>query len=223
MTTDTSEKGLESLIVAAMTGATDDRRRPAGAHREPAARYGGMGWTPRRCPRLPDREYCVDLASCSAFLRTTQPNARRGARPRRRQPDAAEVPRPPAGRDQQARRDRRAAPRHQARPAPARPVLRHAVTGNASRRSGTRRTASASPASSATAATRRSSRSTWPVHQRPAGRHLRAEEQPDQADGRRRRRAVQARPRPARAAVRVRPLRRPLRRGRRTRCASART
>ena len=52
------------------------------------------------------------------------------------------------------------------------------------------------------------------VHQRPAGRHLRAEEQPDQADRRGRRRAVQARPRPARDAVRVRPLRRPLRRRR---------
>ena len=53
-----------------------------------------------------------------------------------------------------------------------------------------------------------------PVHQRPADRHLRAEEQPDQADGRGRRRAVQARPRPAREAVRVRPLRGALRRGR---------
>ena len=53
-----------------------------------------------------------------------------------------------------------------------------------------------------------------PVHQRPADRHLRAEEQPHQADRRGRRRAVQARPRPARAAVRVRPLRGALRRGR---------
>ena len=53
-----------------------------------------------------------------------------------------------------------------------------------------------------------------PLHQRPAGRHVRAEEQPHQADGRGRGRAVQARPRPARAAVRVRPLRGALRRGR---------
>ena len=45
-------------------------------------------------------------------------------------------------------------------------------------------------------------------------RDLRAEEQPHQADRRGRRRAVQARPRSARAALRVRPLRRPLRRGR---------
>ena len=53
-----------------------------------------------------------------------------------------------------------------------------------------------------------------PLHQRPAGRHLRAEEQPHQADGRGRGPAVQARPRPAREALRVRPLRGALRRGR---------
>ena len=35
-----------------------------------------------------------------------------------------------------------------------------------------------------------------PVHRWPARRHLRAEEQPDEADGGRRRRAVQARPTP---------------------------
>jgi type I restriction enzyme R subunit len=52
------------------------------------------------------------------------------------------------------------------------------------------------------------------VHQRPAHRDLRAEEQPHQADRRGRGRAVPPRSGPARAAVRVRPLRRPLRRRR---------
>ena len=54
---------------------------------------------------------------------------RRGARPRPGRPDAPQVPGPPAGRDQQARHHRRAAPRHQARPAPPRPLLRHALAG----------------------------------------------------------------------------------------------
>ena len=81
--------------------------------------------------------------------------------------------------------------------------------------SASRQTASSSRASCATAATRRAhALDLAPVHQRPAGRHLRAEEQPDQADGRGRRRAIQARPRPARKAVRVRPLHGALRGGR---------
>ena len=44
-------------------------------------------------------------------------------------PDAAQVPGAAAGRDQQARRDRRSAPWDQTRPAPYRPVLRHSVAG----------------------------------------------------------------------------------------------
>ncbi len=53
MTTDTSERGFESLICAAMTGA---------------------GWI---CgdPHAYDRDYCADLAQLSAFLHATQPNA----------------------------------------------------------------------------------------------------------------------------------------------------
>ena len=53
MTTDTSERGLESLICAAMTGA---------------------GWI---CgdPHDYDRDYCADLAQLAAFLHATQPNA----------------------------------------------------------------------------------------------------------------------------------------------------
>jgi type I restriction enzyme R subunit len=71
MTTDTSEKGLESLIVTAMTG------RPwpepvAATTGEPPAAYGGTGWLNGR-PEDYNREWCVDLAQLSAFLRTTQP------------------------------------------------------------------------------------------------------------------------------------------------------
>ena len=73
MTTDTSEKGLESLIVAWMTGRVAPAPSSAiGAHEESAA-YGG-GWV------LGDardyvRESAVDLAQLSAILRETQSEA----------------------------------------------------------------------------------------------------------------------------------------------------
>ena len=51
-TTDTSERGLEDIIFAAMTGA---------------------GWIPGNSDDY-DREYCVDLAQLAAFLGDTQPN-----------------------------------------------------------------------------------------------------------------------------------------------------
>ena len=54
------------------------------------------------------------------------------------------------------------------------------------------------------------------LHQRSAGSHVRAKEQPHQADGRRRCGAVQARPRAPREALRVRPLRGTLRGGQRS-------
>src|SRR5271166_6597715 len=52
MNTDTSEKGLESLIVAAMTGA---------------------GWVGGDAGDY-DREYAVDLVQLRTFLRATQPD-----------------------------------------------------------------------------------------------------------------------------------------------------
>ena len=69
MTTDTSEKGLESLICRALTGQTCG---PADAARERPSSYG-VGWT-CGAPRDYDREHCVDLAQLSAFLRKTQPD-----------------------------------------------------------------------------------------------------------------------------------------------------
>ena len=71
MTTDTSEKGLESLIVAWMTGETTSPLS-ADVHEKPAP-YGG-GWI------LGDahdyvRESAVDLVQLGAFLRETQADA----------------------------------------------------------------------------------------------------------------------------------------------------
>ena len=77
MTTDTSEKGLESLICAALTGQpsdTADTAQAGGARelRERPAGYG-PGWISGD-PHDYDREHCVDLVQLSAFLRETQPN-----------------------------------------------------------------------------------------------------------------------------------------------------
>ena len=72
MTTDTSEKGLESLICEALTGVACDPPK-GGAIAERPAGYGA-GWI---CgdPQDYDREFCLDLAQISAFLRDTQPEA----------------------------------------------------------------------------------------------------------------------------------------------------
>ena len=69
MTTDTTEKGLESLICASLTSTADDLVRDGRVHERPS-NYGA-GWIPGD-PQHYDREYCVDLAQLSAFLRETQ-------------------------------------------------------------------------------------------------------------------------------------------------------
>jgi type I restriction enzyme R subunit len=69
---DTSERGIETLIVEAMTGlAASEQTRP-GEVRERRAEYGGSGWLLGH-PDDYDREYCVDLAQLRAFLEATQP------------------------------------------------------------------------------------------------------------------------------------------------------
>ena len=72
MTTDISEKGLESLICEALTGAACDPLQDSMVRERPSS-YGA-GWI---CgdPQDYDREYCLDLAQISAFLRETQPEA----------------------------------------------------------------------------------------------------------------------------------------------------
>ncbi len=214
MKTDTSERGLERLICTALTGAPCDpaRSRASCASRLPA--YGGTGWI---CgdPDDYDREYCVDLAQLRAFLQATQPKAAEALDLDQDGPTRRKFLARLQGEIAQARRDRRAAPRRQARAAPPRPLLRHALARQREGRGALRgQPLQRHPAAPLQPRRDAARARPVPLHQRPAGRHLRAEEQPDQADGRGRRRAVQARPRPARAAVPVRPLRRALRRGR---------
>jgi type I restriction enzyme R subunit len=72
--TDTSERGLERLICTALTGCPCDRvAGPTESVRERPAIYG-VGWI-CGAPEDYDREYCVDVAQLSAFLRQTQPEA----------------------------------------------------------------------------------------------------------------------------------------------------
>ena len=72
MTTDTSEKGLESLICEALTGAACDPPQSGAVYERPAG-YGA-GWIGGD-PQDYDREYCIDLAQLSTFLRATQPES----------------------------------------------------------------------------------------------------------------------------------------------------
>jgi type I restriction enzyme R subunit len=70
-TTDTSEKGLEELIVAALTG------RPVSGTARPGTRderapYGGAGYVEGQAQDY-DRNYAVDLAKLLDFLHATQP------------------------------------------------------------------------------------------------------------------------------------------------------
>ena len=71
MTTDTTERGLERLICAALAGHPCEPPT-AGTVGEPAAGYGGVGWSDGNFHDY-DREYCVDLVQLSVFLRATQP------------------------------------------------------------------------------------------------------------------------------------------------------
>ena len=74
MTTDTSERGLERLICTALTGSPcDPGAVSANVVRERPAAYGA-GWI-CGAPEDYDREYYLDLAQLSAFLREAQPDA----------------------------------------------------------------------------------------------------------------------------------------------------
>ena len=67
MTTDTSERGLERLICTALTGSRVlIPARAASAERGRRRAYGGIGWI-AGTPEDYDREYCVDLAQLSPF------------------------------------------------------------------------------------------------------------------------------------------------------------
>ena len=86
MTTDTTERGLERIICAALTGHPCDPPRDNTLTEIPptqkqvnfdelgktAVPYGGVGWM-CSSPHDYDREYCIDLEQLSTFLRATQP------------------------------------------------------------------------------------------------------------------------------------------------------
>ena len=71
MTTDTSEKGLESLIVAAMTGKTGVAPLKPGEVGDSEAGFGGVSWILGEAKAY-DREYAVDLGQLSDFVFGTQ-------------------------------------------------------------------------------------------------------------------------------------------------------
>ena len=70
--TDTSEKGLESLIVADMTGRSAVAPSATGVASDVSQFVGPAGWVQGE-PETYDREYAVDLAQLSAFIHATQP------------------------------------------------------------------------------------------------------------------------------------------------------
>jgi type I restriction enzyme R subunit len=71
-TTDTTEKGLESLIVAALTGHSSQATVQVGAVHEESASYGGAGYV-EGDPADYDRDHAVDLVKLLLFLKATQP------------------------------------------------------------------------------------------------------------------------------------------------------
>ena len=72
MTTDTSERGLEDLICAALTGSAGGAQAARAIGEAPAAYR--TSWT-YGSPQDYDRARCVDLAQLAAFLQATQPEA----------------------------------------------------------------------------------------------------------------------------------------------------
>lgn len=73
-TTDTSEKGLESLIVEALVGTMPEDQPPGDGLAEAPALWGGVGYVPGR-PEDFDRDHAVDLVKFRDFVRKTQPDA----------------------------------------------------------------------------------------------------------------------------------------------------
>lgn len=76
MATDTSEKGLELLLVRSLTGLSSEqilKSATPGIHEIPKG-YGGAGYELGR-PEDFDRDYCLDLAKLAVFLLKTQPKA----------------------------------------------------------------------------------------------------------------------------------------------------
>jgi type I restriction enzyme, R subunit len=73
MSTDTTEKGLETLIMRHMTG-TDGLAYASGIAAEPQAPYGGTGYLAGSAKDF-DRAHALDVVQLFAFLKATQPEA----------------------------------------------------------------------------------------------------------------------------------------------------
>lgn len=71
MTTDTTERGLEALIVSAMTGRTDVLSPSHQATELSVPVAGGTGWL-LADPLHYDRDYCIDITQLRGFIRATQ-------------------------------------------------------------------------------------------------------------------------------------------------------
>ena len=71
MTTDTSEKGLEALILRALTGRTDVLVPAHLATETSVPVAGGTGWL-LGDPTHYDRDYCIDLVQLRGFLMATR-------------------------------------------------------------------------------------------------------------------------------------------------------
>ena len=69
MTTDFTERGLESLICTALAGHPCDPPAADGFGERATGRAGWLGGSWRDY----DRDYCVDIAQLTTFLRATQP------------------------------------------------------------------------------------------------------------------------------------------------------
>ncbi len=210
-----ARRGLERLICTALTGAPcDPGTAPADAVRERPAAYGGRAGSAAR-PR-------TTTASTAWTWRSSRPSCGRRSRRRPRRSTSTRTARRgasswPGCRARSRKRGTIDVLRHGIKHGPHHLDLFYGTPSPGNAKAAERYAANRF---SVTRQLRYSRDETQlaldlvPLHQRPAGRHLRAEEQPHQADGRGRRPAVQARPRPAREALRVRPLRGALRRGR---------
>ncbi len=72
MKTDTTEKGLETLVMRHMTGVDGLSSGASGIVAEAAPQTGGSGWFAGHAASF-DREYAVDVRQLFAFLVATQP------------------------------------------------------------------------------------------------------------------------------------------------------
>lgn len=71
-TSDTSEKGLEGLICASLTGHPYDLNLAGGVVAEPTAPYGGEGYISGDTADY-DRDYAIDIKKLISFIEITQP------------------------------------------------------------------------------------------------------------------------------------------------------